>query len=82
MFVAHILSSTGAFQTPQLLELSGIGNPEILARYGIDVVVNLPSVGENLGGNLLISFVCVLTFSFPKYRGSRGHDISSFWFAD
>ena len=38
----------GSYQTPQLLELSGIGNPDILAQYGIGVSINLPGVGENL----------------------------------
>jgi choline dehydrogenase-like flavoprotein len=38
----------GAFQTPQVLELSGIGNREILSKHGIKTIVHLPSVGENL----------------------------------
>ncbi|TFK37523.1 hypothetical protein BDQ12DRAFT_666811 [Crucibulum laeve] len=37
-----------SFQTPQLLELSGIGNPQILEKFGIETVVDLPAVGENL----------------------------------
>ena len=39
---------TGSLQTPQVLELSGIGNPTILSKFGIDLVVDLPGVGENL----------------------------------
>lgn len=37
----------GIFQTPQLLELSGIGRRRVLAEYGITPVLELP-VGENL----------------------------------
>lgn len=37
----------GADQTPQLLELSGIGNSTILAAHGIKTLVDLPGVGEN-----------------------------------
>ncbi|MCJ1441034.1 MAG: hypothetical protein MMC23_001520 [Stictis urceolatum] len=40
--------SAGVFQSPQLLELSGIGNPSILNTNGIEPFVNLPGVGENL----------------------------------
>lgn len=39
---------TGAFQTPQILELSGIGNQAILSEFGIQTLVDLPGVGENL----------------------------------
>lgn len=42
------LFSPGTYQTPQILELSGIGNPDILTKYGIDTLVSLPGVGENL----------------------------------
>ena len=42
-----VILSAGAVATPQLLELSGIGNPELLARHGIAVRHALPAVGEN-----------------------------------
>lgn len=32
----------GSFQTPQIRELSGIGNPEVLSKYGIETLVNCP----------------------------------------
>jgi choline dehydrogenase-like flavoprotein len=53
----EVILSAGALQTPQLLELSGIGNKDILNRYGIPVVVDSP-VGENLQDHALscISF--------------------------
>lgn len=35
-------------KTPQLLELSGIGNPQILTNLGIDTKLNLPGVGEGI----------------------------------
>ncbi|ETS81521.1 hypothetical protein PFICI_06523 [Pestalotiopsis fici W106-1] len=44
----EVIISAGALSSPRLLELSGIGNPAILSQYGIDVVVDLPTVGENL----------------------------------
>ncbi|OSD08624.1 GMC oxidoreductase [Trametes coccinea BRFM310] len=44
----EVILSAGSFQTPMLLELSGIGNREILYQHGIDTLLDLPGVGENL----------------------------------
>jgi len=44
----EVLLCAGAFQSPQILELSGVGNPEILSKYGIETLVDLPYVGENM----------------------------------
>lgn len=44
----EVILCAGSVQSPQLLELSGIGNPEVLEKAGIEVKVNNPSVGENL----------------------------------
>ncbi|MEU0510112.1 choline dehydrogenase [Amycolatopsis sp. NPDC006125] len=50
----------GAINTPQLLQLSGVGNAAELRRLGIDVVHNLPGVGENLQDHLevYIQYTC------------------------
>ena len=42
------LSSCSTVKTPQLLELSGIGDPKILEPLGIKTVVDLPAVGTNV----------------------------------
>lgn len=44
----EIILSAGSLQTPQLLELSGVGSPAILSSFGIETVVDLPGVGANL----------------------------------
>ncbi|KAJ6523828.1 hypothetical protein B0H19DRAFT_1386294 [Mycena capillaripes] len=44
----RVILSAGVFGTPQVLELSGVGNPEIINPLGISTVINLPAVGENL----------------------------------
>lgn len=47
----------GAFNTPQLLMLSGVGPAEELKRYGIEVRVDLPGVGKNLQDRYEVSVV-------------------------
>lgn len=54
--LAHreVILAAGAIQSPQLLELSGVGNPSILKAHGIDVRHAMPAVGENLQDHLQI----------------------------
>jgi choline dehydrogenase-like flavoprotein len=44
----EIILSAGAFQTPKLLQLSGVGARALLERLGIEVVCDSPDVGRNL----------------------------------
>ena len=44
----EVILSCGAIQSPQLLQLSGIGPAAVLREHGIDVVVDAPEVGGNL----------------------------------
>lgn len=44
----EVIVACGAANTPKLLELSGIGNPDVLREHGIAVVHELRGVGENL----------------------------------
>ncbi|KAK1227264.1 hypothetical protein PQX77_009751 [Marasmius sp. AFHP31] len=44
----EVVLSAGSLKNPQLLELSGIGNPRLLNKLGIKTLVDLPGVGENL----------------------------------
>jgi choline dehydrogenase-like flavoprotein len=44
----EVILGLGAFQTPQLLMLSGVGDAAALARHGIASVHHLPGVGQNL----------------------------------
>ena len=57
---AEVLLAAGSIQSPQLLQLSGIGGQGLLAKHGIPVVVDLPGVGENLQDHLQIrlTFEC------------------------
>ncbi|RYP01095.1 hypothetical protein DL764_006329 [Monosporascus ibericus] len=53
----EVIIAAGALQSPKLLELSGIGNADLLDRYNIKVTKNLPGVGENLQDHLLCDLV-------------------------
>ncbi|OJJ46215.1 hypothetical protein ASPZODRAFT_97904 [Penicilliopsis zonata CBS 506.65] len=55
----EVIISAGAFQSPQLLMLSGIGPADILHQHGIDVVSELPGVGQNMWDHV---------FFGPTYR--------------
>ncbi len=48
----EIICCSGAINSPQLLQLSGVGNASELEKLGIDVVHDLPGVGENLQDHL------------------------------
>ncbi|MET3479176.1 GMC family oxidoreductase [Variovorax atrisoli] len=50
----EVLLSAGSLQSPQLLQLSGIGPRALLDRFGIPVQHELPGVGENLQDHLQI----------------------------
>jgi choline dehydrogenase len=50
--IREVILSGGAVNTPQVLLLSGIGDPEILKRFDIPVVADLKGVGRNLQDHL------------------------------
>ena len=53
----EVVLSGGAFNTPQLLQLSGIGPAELLQRHGIAPLLDLPAVGRNLQDHLCYDHV-------------------------
>jgi choline dehydrogenase len=60
----EVISCSGSIQSPQLLELSGIGDALRLRLAGIDVVQDLPGVGENLQDHYIVR----LTFKLKNIR--------------
>ena len=57
--VAHTVHADGAIQSPQLLQLSGVGPAGLLGRLGLPVVAPLDGVGRNLQDHLQVR---------PSYR--------------
>ena len=56
----EVVAAAGAVQSPQLLELSGIGDKERLSQLGIATIAHLPGVGENCRDHLhtRVSYEC------------------------
>ncbi len=53
----EVLLAAGAIGSPQLIELSGVGRPDVLEKIGVPVVHPLPGVGENLQDHLQLRTV-------------------------
>ncbi|KAK5633877.1 hypothetical protein RRF57_009591 [Xylaria bambusicola] len=53
--IKEVILAAGALQSPKILELSGVGDEKLLHQLGIEVVVDLPAVGENLQDHVLAS---------------------------
>ena len=70
----EVIVSCGTINSPKLLELSGIGQPEILRQHGIDVVHALPGVGENLRDH----YAVLLSHTITEKDVSQS-DISHGW---
>jgi choline dehydrogenase len=66
----EVILSGGAFNTPQLLKLSGVGPQAELAALGIPVVLNLPGVGENLQDRYEIGVVSEFVGNFELLKGA------------
>ncbi|KNG48598.1 putative glucose dehydrogenase [Stemphylium lycopersici] len=50
----QVVLTAGAYRTPQVLMLSGIGDPDCLAQYDIPITVELSHVGQNLHDHLMM----------------------------
>jgi choline dehydrogenase len=51
---AEVILAGGAFNSPQLLQLSGLGPADLLRAHGIDVIADMPGVGADLQDHLQI----------------------------
>ena len=67
-----VVLSAGAIASPQILELSGIGNPAILKENGVEPRHELPGVGENLQEHYMVPFVCRASEPVSMNEQARG----------
>ncbi len=66
---AEVVLCGGAINTPQLLQLSGIGPAAVLHDAGVSPIVDLPGVGENLQDHLevYVQYACTQPVSMAPY---------------
>jgi choline dehydrogenase-like flavoprotein len=61
----EVILAAGSLHSPQLLQVSGIGDPELHSKIGVSTVVDLRAVGQNLHDHVLLAVVNSSTFSSP-----------------
>jgi choline dehydrogenase len=66
----EVILAGGAFNTPQLLMLSGIGDPAVLERSGVQPRVRLPGVGRNLQDRYEVPVVNRMARPWEMLRGA------------
>ncbi len=79
---AEVICCGGAINSPQLLQLSGVGDAEALGALGIKTVLDLPRVGENLRDHLelYVQYACKKPVSlFPSLTWYRQPGIGYEW---
>ena len=70
----EVILAAGSLQSPQLLQLSGIGPAALLQQFGIPVVRDLPGVGENLQDHLQLRLIFKCTKPI-----TTNDDLASTW---
>lgn len=68
----EVIVCAGAVQSPQLLQLSGIGDPAHLKRHGIEPQIASPGVGANLQDHLDVVVVHEMTQKISAYSRQAG----------
>jgi choline dehydrogenase-like flavoprotein len=73
----EILVSSGAYNSPQLLQLSGVGPADLLRTHGIDVVLDAPGVGHDLQDHMQVRVVmrCAQSVTLNDVVNSRVRQI-------
>ncbi|KAF2021990.1 GMC oxidoreductase [Aaosphaeria arxii CBS 175.79] len=61
----EVIVSGGVINSPQILELSGIGGSDVLKNAGVDVLVDNPNVGENLNDHTAVAVTLQVKDEYP-----------------
>lgn len=71
----EVIISAGAFESPRLLMLSGIGDRTELESVGIETILDLPGVGKNLQDHPLLSITFEASVPFGPFTNNLGGTI-------
>ncbi|OLT22906.1 choline dehydrogenase [Pseudonocardia sp. CNS-139] len=77
VLAGEVLLSAGTIRTPQLLQLSGVGDADLLRSVGVPLVHHLPGVGQNLHDHLAIQIQHACTQ--PVSLGPTAHLKNAPW---
>ena len=69
----EVILSAGAISSPQILQLSGIGDEKHLTKLGVDVIHNNPAVGKNLQDHLQVRMV------FKTNTRTLNDELNTWW---
>lgn len=72
----EVILCAGVIQSPQILELSGVGQPEVLRSAGIPVVLDLPGVGENFSDHYAVRLKWRVTQPVTLNERMRGRQLA------
>ncbi|KAK1714109.1 GMC oxidoreductase [Colletotrichum acutatum] len=67
--------SAGAYRTPQILMLSGIGSAETLKKFDIPILLDQPAIGQNFHDHVLIPTIWQLKDASARYAKESGNPI-------
>lgn len=73
----EVILAAGASQSPQILELSGIGDADILKSFGIHTIIDSKGVGENLQDHANLSFSYEVAKGMPSADRAREPDFAA-----
>ena len=68
----EIFLAAGAFNSPKLLMLSGVGSADHLADHGIPVISDLPGVGQNMQDHNMVPVMALTAPGYGYHNEDRG----------
>jgi choline dehydrogenase len=77
----QVVLCAGAINTPKILMLSGVGDPEELKRHGIKTAASLPGVGRNFQDHVLVAG-CIWEYNKPLPPANSLAEATFFWKSD
>lgn len=75
----EVIISGGTMKSPQMLELSGIGDAELLKSFGVETLIDNPNVGENFQDHPQCGVSFVVNDGGPTFDDSFNETLNAYW---